>query len=258
MRGMIRHIPSVHEKTALLIINCFFFGLLCTLRKKIGSVIFAQGLCLAILLLIPISGSAEWGTVQIPRIQYGGGGDWYTDPTSIPNLLKAASEKLNIPTRPENIAIKISDADLFNYPMIYLTGHGNVKFEDYEVNRLLTYLDNGGFLWVDDCYGIDKSIRREMRKLYPDKELTLLPLDHPIYHMVYELPKGIPKIHEHDGKPPESYGIFNKGRMVVLYTHETDIGCGLEDVGVHKEDSPEIREQAMKMALNILVFVMAQ
>ncbi len=202
--------------------------------------------------------AADWGTVAIPRVQYGGGGDWYTDPTSIPNLLKAAADRLGLPTRPENFALRISDPDLFSFPMLYLTGHGNVKFEDQEVNRLSSYLDNGGFLWIDDCYGLDRSIRRELRKVFPDKELAPVPPDHPIFHTVYDLPQGVPKVHEHDGKPPQAYGIFSKGRLVVFYTFETDIGDGLEDEGVHPEDSAEIREKALQMALNILVFAMTQ
>ncbi|HOT29412.1 MAG TPA: DUF4159 domain-containing protein [Candidatus Ozemobacteraceae bacterium] len=209
-------------------------------------------------LLCGAAPAAEWGTIAIPRIQYGGGGDWYTDPTSLPNLLKAAADRFNLSTRPDNFAIRVSDQSLFAYPMIYITGHGNVKFEDHEVNRLVTYLDNGGFLWVDDCYGIDRSIRREFRKLYPDKELALLPADHPIYRSAYDLPKGLPKIHEHDGKPPQGYGIFSKGRLVIFYTYETDIGDGLEDEGVHPENTPEKREEAMKMALNILFYALSQ
>lgn len=201
---------------------------------------------------------ASWGTIRIPRIQYGGGGDWYTDPTSIPNLLKAAAERLQIPTRAENTSVRILDAELFHFPILYLTGHGNVKFEDAEVSRLQSWLDNGGFLWIDDCYGIDRSIRRELKRVYPDKELALLPVDHPIFHTAFDLPKGLPKVHEHDGKPPAAYAIFNKGRMVVLYTYESDIGDGIEDPGVHPEDTPEVREQALKMALNILIFAMTQ
>ena len=222
---------------------------------------------LALLLLVvgfiltPLShlfAQSPWGSLRLPRVQYGGGGDWYTDPTSIPNLLKAAEERLKFTTRPDNFAIRIQDADLFHYPMLYMTGHGNVKFEDAEISRLQSWLDNGGFLWVDDCYGIDRSLRREFKRLYPNLELAPIPPDHPIFKTVYDMPKGLPKIHEHDGKPPQAYGIFNKGRLVIFYTHETDIGCGLEDVGVHPEDTPEVRELALKMALNILVFAITQ
>jgi hypothetical protein len=216
---------------------------------------------IALLLIFGLNagtGRAEWAPIAVPRIQYSGGGDWYTDPTSLPNLLKAAADRLRLPTKPENITVKLIDSDLYTYPMLYLTGHGNVKFADDEINRLVTYLDNGGFLWIDDCYGLDKSIRREFKRLYPDKELALLPPDHPIYHAVYDFPQGLPKIHEHDGKPPQGYGIFSKGRLVIFYTYETDIGDGLEDPGVHPEDSPEIREKALQMALNILVYALTQ
>lgn len=202
--------------------------------------------------------AAEFDRLIIPRVRYGGGGDWYTDPTAIPNLLKQASERLGIPVQAENLAISLSDPELFRYPMLFLTGHGPVRFKDQEINTLVTYLDNGGFLWADDCYGMDKYIRREFRRIYPDRELVLLPSDHPIFNMVYELEKGLPKVHEHDDQPPAAYAIFDKGRMTILYTYETDIGCGLEDREVHPEQTPEIRELAMRMALNILVYAMMQ
>ena len=202
--------------------------------------------------------AGNFDKLSVPRIKYGGGGDWYSDPTSLPNLMKEASRRLSIPAVEENIVVSISDPDLFKYPMLYLTGHGRIKFKDFEVNRLLTYLDNGGFLWIDDNYGLDKYIRRELKKLYPANQLEQLPKDHPIFKTVYDFPKGLPKIHEHDGKPPAAFAIFDKGRMTVLYTYETDIGDGLEDEGVHPEDSPEIREKAMKMAINIIAYVMCQ
>ena len=160
--------------------------------------------------------------------------------------------------QPENIAVSISDPELFRYPMLFLTGHGQVRFKDHDINTLLIYLDNGGFLWVNDSYGLDKFIRREIRRLYPDRELTLLPADHPLFAMMYDFKDGLPKIHEHDGKPPAAWALFDKGRMKILYTYESDIGDGLEDAGVHPTDTPEIREKAMQMALNILVYVMMQ
>ncbi|EKD81541.1 MAG: hypothetical protein ACD_39C01760G0002 [uncultured bacterium] len=205
----------------------------------------------------PVS-AAEFDRTVIPRVKYGGGGDWYTGPTSMPNLLKQASERLRLPTQGENIAVSISDPELFRYPMLFLTGHGQIRFSDYEVNILLNYLDNGGFLWVNDSYGIDRFIRREVRKLYPDREFELLPVEHAIFNMAYEFKEGLPKIHEHDGKPPAAYALFDKGRMKILYTFESDIGDGLEDAGVHPTDTPEIREKAMQMALNILAYVMMQ
>lgn len=202
--------------------------------------------------------ASEWDKLIVPRIKYDGGGDWYTGPTSMPNLIKQASERLKIPGQPENIAVSISDPELFRYPMLYLTGHGQVRFKDHEINRLLTYLDNGGFIWVNDSYGIDKFIRREIRRLYPDIELVQLPSDHPIFRLVYDFPDGLPKIHEHDAKPPAAFALFDKGRMKIIYTYESDIGDGLEDEGIHRADTPEIREKAMQMALNMLVFAMMQ
>lgn len=207
---------------------------------------------------ISASHAADFDRIIIPRVKYGGGGDWYTGPTSMPNLLKQASERLQLPTQPENIAVSISDPELFRYPMLYLTGHGQVRFSDFEINTLLNYLDNGGFLWVNDSYGIDRFIRREVRRLYPDREFEQLPADHAIFRMVYDFPEGLPKIHEHDGKPPAAYALFDKGRMKILYTWESDIGDGLEDAGIHKVDTTEIREKAMQMALNLLAYVMMQ
>lgn len=222
--------------------------------KKI-KIIFAV---LIALTAISPSFAAEFDRLVIPRVKYSGGGDWYTGPTSMPNLLKQASERLGLPTQAENVAVAISDPELFRYPLLFMTGHGQIKFKDHELNTLLTYLDNGGFLLANDSYGMERHIKREIRRLYPDRELEILPKDHPIFHMLYDFPDGLPKIHEHDGKPPVAYGLFDKGRLKILYLLESDVGDGLEDEGVHRTDSPEIREKAMQMALNILVFVMNQ
>ena len=213
---------------------------------------------LAALIAASAAYASEWDRVLIPRVKYSGGGDWYSDPTSLPNLMKQTSERLKIPAEIDNVAVSISDPEIFKYPMIYLTGHGKVRFKDHEANQLLTYLNNGGFIWIDDNYGLDKYIRRELKKVYPEKKLAQLPKDHPIFHTAYDFPEGLPKIHEHDGKPPAAFAIFDKGRMTVLYTYETDIGDGLEDKGVHPEDTPETREKAMKMAINIITYVMLQ
>lgn len=215
-------------------------------------------LCLVLLAqLLPLA-AAEFDRLIIPRVKYGGGGDWYVGPTALPNLLKQAGERLGIPVQADNVAVSISDQELYRYPMLFMTGHGQIKFKDHEINTLLTYLDNGGFLLINDSYGMEKYVKREVRRLYPDNELVALPKDHPIFNSLYEFPDGLPKIHEHDGKPPVAYAIFDKGRMKILYLLESDIGDGLEDEGVHPADTPEIREKAMQMALNILVFVMNQ
>lgn len=215
-------------------------------------------LCLVLLVsTMPLCG-ADFDMLLIPRIKYGGGGDWYVGPTSMPNLLRQADERLGVPVQAENLAVSISDQELFRYPMLFMTGHGQVKFKDHEINTLLMYLDNGGFLFINDSYGMEKYVKREIRRLYPDRELTVLPKDHPIFSMLYDFPDGLPKIHEHDNKPSAAYAIFDKGRMKILYLLESDVGDGLEDAGVHPADTPEIREKAMQMALNILVYVMNQ
>lgn len=221
------------------------------------------GLKMLVVLLLVMLGSqavvaAEWDRLMIPRVKYDGGGDWYVGPTSMPNMIKQAGQRLQLPVQSENVAVSISDPELFRYPMLFLTGHGQVRFKDHEINTLLVYLNNGGFLWANDSYGIDKFIRREIKRLYPDRELELLPADHPIFNAAYEFKDGLPKIHEHDGKPPAAWALFDKGRMKILYTYESDIGDGLEDEGVHNLDTPAIREKAMQMAMNILVYVMMQ
>ena len=214
-------------------------------------------LCSVMLCAANVS-AAEYDRLVIPRVKYGGGGDWYVGPTSMPNLLRQAAERLGLPAQVENVAVSLSDQELYRYPMLFMTGHGQIKFKDHEINTLLTYLDNGGFLWINDSYGMEKYVKREIRRLYPDLELIALPKDHAIFAMLYDFPDGLPKIHEHDGKPPVAYAIFDKGRMKILYLLESDVGDGLEDAGVHPTDSPETREKAMQMALNILVYVMNQ
>ena len=210
-------------------------------------------------MLISISANAaSFDRLTIPRLRYSGGGDWYSDPTSMLNLMRQAKKRLNIPTQVDDVVVSISDTDLFKYPMLFVSGHGRIKFKDFELNRLRTYLDNGGFLWADDDFGFDKYIRHEIGRLYPGKKLKILATSNPIFHMAYDMPNGLPKVHEHDGKPPVAYAIFDKGRMTVLYTHDCDIGDGTADKGVHPGDSDAIREKAMKTALNILTYVMTQ
>ncbi len=215
-------------------------------------------LLFAILLFPALCLAAGWDTLSVPRLKYDGGGDWYTGPTSMINLMKEVNRRLKLLTQAENIAVSISDPELFRYPMLYLTGHGHVKIKDQDINTLANYLNNGGFLWVNDSYGIDKYIRREIKRLYPDRDLVQLPGNHPIFNGAYEFKDGLPKIHEHDNKPPAAFALYDKGRMKILYTYESDIGDGLEDAGIHKVDTPQIREEAMKMAINIVVFAMMQ
>jgi hypothetical protein len=193
---------------------------------------------------------------QIARLKYGGGGDWYSNPTSLPNLLGELRSRT--PVRVADVLehrVELLDEALFSYPLLYMNGHGEVRFSQAEVERLRDYLDRGGFLWADDNYGMDRAFRREMAKVFPETRLVELPFDHPIFRSFYDLPDGPPKVHEHDGKPPQALGIFHRGRLVVLYTYESDIGDGLEDPEVHN-DSETVREQAMRFAINLVVYVM--
>jgi len=193
----------------------------------------------------------------IARLKYGGGGDWYCDPSSLPNLLKAINERTHIRAAPKEVVVNLTNPDLYKYPYLYMTGHGTVKFTDEEVKILRNYLINGGFLHADDCYGMDSSFRGEMKKVFPESPLIELPFDHPIYHSFYDFPEGLPKIHEHNGKPAQGFGIFYQNRLVVFYSYETDLGDGWEDPDVHN-DPPEKREQALKMGINIVVYVLTQ
>ena len=193
----------------------------------------------------------------IARLKYGGGGDWYCDPSSLPNLLKAINERTHIRAAPKEVVVELTNPELYKYPYLYMTGHGAVKFTDEEVKILRNYLINGGFLHADDCYGMDSSFKREMRKVFPESPLVELPFDHPVYHSFYDFPGGLPKIHEHDGKPAQGFGIFYQNRLVVFYSYECDLGCGWEDPDVHN-DPLEKREQALRMGINIVVYVLTQ
>lgn len=194
--------------------------------------------------------------VQIARLKYGGGGDWYSNPTSLPNLMRQVQSRTPIQVADTKEArVELLDEALFSYPLLYMNGHGEVRFSQAEVERLREYLDRGGFLWADDNYGMDRAFRREIAKVYPGRDLVPLPYDHALFHAFYDLSRGLPKIHEHDGKAPEALALFHEGRLVVLYTFESDIGDGLEDAEVH--DNPEaVREQAMQFGINLVVYAM--
>ncbi len=196
-------------------------------------------------------------TFSIARIHYGGGGDWYSDPSSIPNLLNFLKSNTSISTNSDEVRIKLTDENIFQYPYLYLTGHGNIKFSDNEVIVLRNILMNNGFLHADDNYGMDISFRREMKRVFPNKELIALPNDHLIFNNYYNFPNGLPKIHEHDSKPPEALALFENDRIIVLYTYESDLGDGWEDESVH-QDPWEIREAALKMGVNIIYFSLTQ
>lgn len=196
-------------------------------------------------------------TIGIARLRYDGGGDWYANPSSLPNLLSAIRTRTGIPVAARETTVAPLDPALPDQPYLYMTGHGNVSFSPAERAALRSYLVGGGFLHADDNYGLDESFRREMAEIFPDAELTEIPPDHPIFHVFYDFPEGIPKIHEHDGNAPQAFGIFYSGRLVVLYSYETDLGDGWEDEGVH-DDPPQVREQALRMGVNIFLYALGQ
>ncbi len=208
------------------------------------------------LALLPVSGAdSPAGAVQLARLHYGGGGDWYANPTSLPNLARAMHDRLGVDVAIDEARVAPLDDELFDFPIVHMTGHGTVRFSSEEAERLRWWLSHGGFLFADDNYGMDESFRREIRKVFPEAELVELPFDHAIYHSVYDFPKGLPKIHEHHGGAPRGYAIFHEGRMVVFYSYNTDIGDGLEDEEVHG-DPAEVREEALKMGLNVVAYAM--
>ena len=210
-----------------------------------------------ILLLIIFTTNLFSQFFTIARIQYSGGGDWYSDPSSLPNLLAFVDSNTPIKTMQKEIKIKLTDNNANHYPYYYLTGHGNIKFTNNEIISLREILSNGGFLHADDNYGMDKSFRREIKKIFPNKELIELPHNHPIFKSYFKFSNGLPKIHEHDNKPPQAFGIFNNNKLVVLYTYESDLGDGWEDSSVHNCPE-ELRKKALKMGVNIIYYALTQ
>ncbi len=211
-----------------------------------------------VLLMLTLSGLAGGPAVgqaplTIGRLHYDGGGDWYANPSSLPNLLQAIATRTRLSVTPREKVVTLTDPQLWEVPYLYMTGHGNVRFSDEEVAILRKYLQQGGFLHADDCYGMDASIRRELKRIFPDREMVDVPLDHAVYSVMYKLPQGIPKIHEHDGKPAQGLGIFLDGRLVVYYSYQSDLGDGWEDPEVHN-DPPEKREAALRMGVNLFLY----
>lgn len=213
-------------------------------------------LLLAAAFLLVSAGPPE-GAINIALLKYNGGGDWYANPTSLPNLIRFCNTNLKTTIAPDPVTIEVGSAEIFNYPFLHMTGHGNVVFSNQEAKNLRAYLIGGGFLHIDDNYGMDKFIRPQLKKVFPELELVELPFDHPIYHQKYNFESGPPKIHEHDNKPPQGFGMFWEGRMILYYTYETDLGDGWEDFEVHK-DSDETRTKALKMGANLIQYVFTQ
>ncbi len=203
-----------------------------------------------IFLLLSISISAQ----EIAVLQYGGGGDWYANPTSLPNLIKFCNQNINTTISEKPQVVTPNSVDLFDYPFVHMTGHGNLYFSEEDVVNLRNYLLSGGFLHIDDNYGMDKYLRKELIKIFPNKELIEIPKNHPIFSTPFNFPNGLPKIHEHDNSRPQAFGIFNEGRLVLLYTFESDIVDGWENPEVHN-DPQEVRLKALRMGANIINYV---
>jgi hypothetical protein len=204
-------------------------------------------------LALSAGAAARAPRLTIARLQYDGGGDWYANPSSLPNLLAAIRERTAFRVARTEARITLKDDALWDYPFLHMTGHGTVKLSDDDVTRLRAYLLRGGFLHADDNYGLDESFRREMKRVFPDRELVDVPLSHPIYHVVYEFPKGLPKIHEHDGKPARGFGIFLGDRLAVYYSYSSDLGNGWEDPETY-HDPPALHEAALRMGINLFVY----
>ncbi|SFC22221.1 protein of unknown function [Flagellimonas taeanensis] len=206
---------------------------------------------LPIIALIFVVASSD--AQQIAVLKYGGGGDWYSNPTALPNLIKFCNANLGTKIDPQPETVEAGSVTIFKYPFLHMTGHGNVFFTDDEVQNLKTYLMSGGFLHIDDNYGMEPYLRRELQKLFPDKQLEELGADHPIFDQKFKFPGGLPKIHEHDGKRPQAFGVFDNGRLILLYTFECDLGDGWEDPTVHN-DPEEVRQRALQMGANIVAY----
>jgi Domain of unknown function (DUF4159) len=205
----------------------------------------------------PAPVSSRWAgpepVMTIGRLHYEGGGDWYANPSSLPNLLAAIRTRTTLRVETQEKVVTLRDDELWTVPYIYMTGHGNVHWSDRDLATLRRFLQQGGFLHADDNYGMDASIRRELGRLFPGEPLVEVPLDHPIYHLVYEFPKGLPKIHAHDEKPAQGFGIFLDGRLAVYYSYQSDLGDGWEDPQVHN-DPPAKREAALRMGVNLFTY----
>ncbi len=213
---------------------------------------FLTILCIA---FIHISLSAQ--KTPIGLLKYSGGGDWYANPTALPNLIRFCNHTIGTNLDDNYVTVEVGSPELFNLPFIHMTGHGNVVFNDQEAENLRMYLEAGGFLHIDDNYGMDPYIRVAMKKVFPELDFVEIPFDHPLYHQKFSFPQGLPKIHEHDGNPAQGFGLFHEGRLVCFYSYESDIGDGWEDESVH-DDPPEKRLEALQMGANLIQFAFIQ
>lgn len=228
------------KQTSRYFMNYYFLHSV-TSKKIIGIVI---------LMIITCYG---YGQIKIAKLKYSGGGDWYANKTALPNLIKFCNQELNMSLSPDEDVVEVGSKDLFDYPYVYMTGHGNVMFSNDDASNLRKYLTGGGFLHIDDNYGLDQFIRIELKKVFPELELVELPFDHPIYHQKFDFPKGLPKIHEHDGKPAQGYGLIYQGRLIIYYSFECDLGNGWEDPRIHNDPETK-RLEALRMGANIITY----
>lgn len=220
--------------------------------KKIWS------LCLVTLFLLFVGFSNRAPSYKIAKLKYNGGGDWYANRTALSNLISFCNKNIGTNFEPDEAIVEAGSSSIFNYPFVYLTGHGNIKFSDQEAQNLRKYLIGGGFLHIDDNYGLDKFIRPEMKLVFPELDFVELPVQHPIYNQKFKFPSGLPKIHEHDGKRPLGLGLIYKGRLVCYYTYESDLGNGWEDAGTYPGDSEATRQKALQMGSNLIQFALTQ
>lgn len=196
---------------------------------------------------------------KLAKLKYNGGGDWYANRTALPNLIQYCNKNLGTNFDNEEAIVEVGSSDIFRYPFLYMTGHGNVVFSDQEAQNLRKYLMGGGFLHADDNYGMDKFIRPQLKKVFPELNLVELPAKHAVYqNQKFKFPAGLPKIHEHDGNRPQAFGLIYKGRLVCYYTYETDLGNGWEDAGTYPEDTPQSRENSLKMGANLVQYALTQ
>lgn len=219
--------------------------------EKIGLIIFFT-------ILTGLGLSFQAPSYKIAKMKYNGGGDWYANRTALPNLINFCNKNLGTNFDTDEAIVEAGSTDIFNYPFVYLTGHGNIVFTDQEAQNLRKYLIGGGFLHIDDNYGLDKFIRPQMKKVFPELDFEELPVNHVLYHQKFNFPAGLPKIHEHDGKRPQGFALIYKGRIVCYYTYECDLGNGWEDAGTYAGDSEEARQKALKMGANLIQYALTQ
>jgi hypothetical protein len=215
-------------------------------------------ICIPLLAFLFVATSFTVPTYKIAKLKYSGGGDWYANRTALPNLVAFCNTNLKTNFASQEEIVEVGSATLFNYPFVYMTGHGNVVFSAAEAANLRKYLIGGGFLHIDDNYGLDKFIRKEMKKVFPELNFVELPANHEVYKQKFKFPNGLPKIHEHDGKRPQGFALVRKGRVMCYYTFECDLGNGWEDFGTYPEDSQESRSNALKMGANLIQYALTQ